>query len=543
MEIMKGKGASKGIAFGRLCFYHHAVEKNLERSFAEDIGSEIQKLELALEIVKERLEALHRQMYETAGAEAAEIFQTHRLMLEDPDFQEMIRIKIEKEGVCAAYAVQNAGQECAELFSACEDAYMRERTADIQDLAAQLICILESGAEKESRTSLIEGDLILAADDLSPSETAQLDLAHIRAFVTEKGTMTSHTAIFARTMGIPAVVALNGVLKKELEGCPAAIDGEAGLLYCTPDETHISMLKGKRAEFLSMRETAEQFRGKETRTAGGKRIKLCANAGGPEEIKQALQNDAEGIGLLRSEFLYLQSKTYPKEEMLYQAYRSALERMQGRQVIIRTLDIGADKQADYFDLAPEENPALGLRAIRICLKRPELFYTQLRAIYRASVYGNAAVMFPMITSLRELQEAKRCASAVREDLRRDKIAFSEHVPIGIMIETPAAAVLSDELALECDFFSVGTNDLTQYTLALDRQNEAVSCFEDPEHRAVLRLIRMAAESAHAAGIWIGICGELGASRELLPEFVRMGIDELSVAASNILPLRAALANL
>lgn len=540
MKTLQGQGVSPGIAFGQLCFYKQTVSDQLERRPIKDAAAELQLLDSAIEKVGKELDSLFEKTKEELDAEAADVFLTHKMMLEDPDFQESIKEKITKEHICAASAVAETQKEFSELFAACEDQYMQERAADIKDISYQLIRAL-NGAEEENLTF---GDVpvILAAEDLSPSETAKLDLANVKAFVTVKGAATSHTAIFARTMGLPAVVALTQ-LTEAYNGRFIAVDGAAGTVYCEPDEKELEALSKKQHRLQQERAKDERYRGRGTQTKSGHKIKLYANAGGPEEIKSAVKNDAEGIGLLRSEFLYLQSSTYPTEENLYQAYRGAAERMQGKQVIIRTLDIGADKQADYFELEKEENPAMGLRAIRLCLKRPEILKTQLRAIYRASAYGKLAIMFPMIISLGELRAAKKLAASVRKELREAQIPFAEEVPVGIMIETPAAALLSDALAKECDFFSVGTNDLTQYTLALDRQNEAVSCFDDPQHEAVLRLIQIAAANAHAAGIWIGICGELGADQKLLPKFVRMGIDELSVTASNILPLRAAIAEL
>lgn len=540
MKTVQGQGVSNGIAFGRLKFYHHDMNLGVQRRPAEDAAAEIRRFEAALEEVSGQLDDLYRQTVSTLGEENAAVFQIHQMILEDPDFQDAVRETILAECVCAPYAVHETGGRFARAFAAMDDDYMQGRAADMADVSRQLVAALTGRAEEP--LSFGAEPVILAADDLAPSETARLEKGKILAFVTAKGCSTSHTAIFARTMGIPAVVGV-GALGQELDGLAAAVDGAAGTLLVEPDETRLRELRTRQAELEQHRAEAERFRGKPTRSADGQTIRLFANVGGMEDTKEAVCGDAEGIGLLRSEFLYLTSTDYPDEETLYRAYRSVLERVGGKQVIIRTLDIGADKQAPYFHLAPEENPAMGLRAIRICLTRPEVFRTQLRAIYRASAFGSAAIMFPMITGADEVRRAREAARSVREELRREGIAFDPCVPIGVMIETPAAAILSDELARVSDFFSVGTNDLTQYTMALDRQNAAVAGFDDPRHEAVLRLIALAAKNAHAAGIWIGICGELGADESLLPAFLDMGIDELSVTPTAILPLRAKIASL
>lgn len=540
MITLQGQGVSKGFAFGRLKFYHQHESSAVQRRPVQDAAAEIRRVEAAARKVSEDLEELYTRTVGSLGEENAELFHIHQMLLEDPDFQDAIAQTIRDESICGEYAVQQAGEMFAQAFAAMDDSYMQARSADILDVAGHLLQAL-TGAGAENMD--FGEPVILAADDLVPSDTARMDASKVLAFVTAKGSATSHAAIFARTMGIPAIVGLGDALRPELDGLEAAVDGGEGRLVLEPDGEATSVLREKEAAYRQMLEQAEKFRGKETRSADGRTLKLCANVGGMEDVKAAVQADAEGIGLLRSEFLYLQSSDYPAEETLFQAYRQALERMKGKQVVIRTLDIGADKQADYFHLAAEENPAMGLRAIRLCLDRPELFRTQLRAIYRASAFGKAAIMFPMITSVNEVRQAKEIAASVRKELAEAGIAFDSGVPIGIMIETPAAAVLSDELAKECDFFSVGTNDLTQYTLALDRQNAGVAVFDDPRHQAVLRLIGFAAKNAHAAGIWIGICGELGADADLLPAFLRMGIDELSVTPGSVLPLRAKIAEL
>jgi phosphoenolpyruvate-protein phosphotransferase (PTS system enzyme I) len=541
MKILQGQGVSGGIAFGRIRFYHHDTNLNSERRPVPDAAAEVQRFEAAVEAVSNQIDNLYHTALSSLGEENAAVFQIHRMILEDPDFCDAVRGIIFSQSFSAAYAVHEVGQQYARVFASMEDAYMQGRAADIEDISRQLETMLSGG--DESALLLGSEPAILTADDLTPSETARLEKGKVLAFVTEKGSLTSHTSIFARTMGIPAIVGLGAVLAPDFEGVEAVVDGTEGKLILQPDDEQLRDYKARHEQSERRHEEAERFRGKPTRSKDGQSIQLFANVGGIEDVKLALKNDAEGIGLLRSEFLYLKSSDYPDEETLFRAYRDVLERMEGKRVIIRTLDIGADKQAPYFELAPEENPAMGLRAIRICLTRPEVFRTQLRAIYRASVYGSAAIMFPMITHPNELFRAHAAAEAVREELRAEGIAFDEVVPIGIMIETPAAALLSDKLTALSDFFSVGTNDLTQYTLALDRQNAAVSAFDDSKHEAVLRLIEMAAKNAHEAGIPIGICGELGADVSLLPAFLKMRIDELSVAPGNILPLRARIATL
>ena len=468
------------------------------------------------------------------------MFQIHQMMLDDPDLLEAIQNAIWGQSLSAESAAEQAGQNFAAAFAAMENPYMQARAADVLDITARMARLLGGAAESE-----FPGDspCILAADDLAPSETARLQAGQVLAFATSGGSANSHTAIFARTMGIPAVAGLGPALLQLPDGVEVAVNGEEGTLLVNPDAPARLALEERRQQAESLRQRREAFRGKETRSRSGQKVLLCANIGSPADLKLALAGDAEGIGLFRSEFLYLQQNALPSEETQLEAYRAALEAMGNRQVIIRTLDIGADKQAAYLGLPAEENPALGLRAVRLCLSRPEIFITQLRALYRASPQGNLAVMFPMITSLDELRQCRTLAAKAREELRAEGLPFREDVPLGIMIETPAAALLSGELAREADFFSVGTNDLTQYTLALDRQNSALTRFADPANKAILRLVAMAAESAQAAGIWIGICGELGADERFTKTFLSLGIDELSVAPSAILPLREKIAQL
>jgi phosphotransferase system enzyme I (PtsI) len=436
--------------------------------------------------------------------------------------------------VCAEYAVNTAGSRLAQDFAEMDDDYMKARATDVYDISKRVIEIL-SGVQSEYVNT--DDPVIFAADDFTPSETALMDRAKVLAMISKQGSANSHSAIFARTMGIPCIIGFGKFLSNDLNGKYAALDGDTGVLYIDPEPTVLAELKAKKEKAETARTELEKMRGKTAVTKSGKTIKLFANIGSVNDAKAALEGDAEGVGLFRSEFLYLGRDDYPDEEFQFQQYKKVLEAMGGREVVIRTLDIGADKQAGYFNLPPEENPALGLRAIRICLTRPVLFKTQLRAIYRASAFGNAAIMFPMINSLSDLLRAKEIAKAVREELAAAKIPFKADTPVGIMVETPASAVISDILAAESDFFSIGTNDLTQYTLAVDRQNESINEFCDTHHEAILRLIRLTVENAHKAGIWAGICGTLGADRKLTKTFLDMGVDELSVEPSFILKLR------
>lgn len=458
-------------------------------------------------------------------------------MLDDLDFVESIEGMIENDRVNAEAAVSDTGAQFAEMFAAMDDSYMQARAADIRDISARVIGILTGEGE-----SGIVSDVpcIVAADDLAPSETVQLDKALILGFITAGGSANSHTAILARTMGIPAIISAGDALQPEMEGKYAIIDGQTGEAVIEPDDAERERLLKKQAKEKALKELLDQLKGKPNVTKDGRNVMVYCNIGSPADIDAVLQNDGGGIGLFRSEFLYLQGSDYPTEDEQFEAYKTVAERMGGRRVIIRTLDIGADKQADYFHLDKEENPAMGLRAIRICLTRPEVFRTQLRALYRASAYGKIAIMFPMITSVWEVQEIKRICRNIRAELAEEGVPMADTVELGIMIETPAAVMMSAELAREVDFFSVGTNDLTQYTLAVDRQGVGLDRFFDAHHPAVLRMIRMAAENAHKAGIWIGICGELGADAELTETFLSMGIDELSVSPSAVLPLRSAI---
>lgn len=536
MEQIFGKGVSKGVAAGPISFYRRASGV-IPRHEVSDTAAELERFRTARETAKEQLAKLYDKALAEAGEDAAMLFEAHQMMLDDLDFVESIEGMIENDRVNAEAAVSDTGAQFAEMFAAMDDSYMQARAADIRDISARVIGILTGEGE-----SGIVSDVpcIVAADDLAPSETVQLDKALILGFITAGGSANSHTAILARTMGIPAIIGAGAALQPEMEGKYAIIDGQTGEAVIEPDDAERERLLKKQAKEKALKELLDQLKGKPNVTKDGRNVMVYCNIGSPADIDAVLQNDGGGIGLFRSEFLYLQGSDYPTEDEQFEAYKTVAERMGGRRVIIRTLDIGADKQADYFHLDKEENPAMGLRAIRICLTRPEVFRTQLRALYRASAYGKIAIMFPMITSVWEVQEIKRICRNIRAELAEEGVPMADKVELGIMIETPAAVMMSAELAREVDFFSVGTNDLTQYTLAVDRQGVGLDRFFDAHHPAVLRMLRMAAENAHKAGIWIGICGELGADAELIETFLSMGIDELSVSPSAVLPLRSAI---
>lgn len=533
MTEFKGKGVCDGVAFGPVCFLKR-VNTDTSRRAVEDAAAEVARFHSAKATAAEQLGALYEKALGEVGEEGAVLFEVHQMMLEDLDYCESIEGMITGESVCAEYAVAQTADTFADMFANMDDDYMKARAADVRDVSRRVINVL-SGAQEGGIDSDVP--VILAADDLAPSETVQLDKSKILAFATRMGSANSHTAILARTMGIPAVIGLGDGFTEAFDGKHAVIDGSAGTIYIEPDAGTTEKLELKLKDERARKELLESLKGKENVTIDGQKMLLYANIGSPEDMDAVLANDAGGIGLFRSEFLYLESKDYPSEDVQFSAYRTVAERMGGKRVVIRTLDIGADKQADYFELPHEENPAMGLRAIRICLTRKEIFVTQLRALYRASAYGKIAIMFPMIISVKEVREIKQICAEVREQLRAEGIAFDENVELGIMIETPAAAVISDLLAQEVDFFSIGTNDLTQYTLAIDRQNESLDMFYDSHHPALLRLIKLTADNAHKHGIWMGICGELGADMSLTETFLAMGIDELSVSPSRILPLR------
>lgn len=536
MEQIFGKGVSKGVAAGPISFYRRPSGEIPRRSVT-DTAAELARFHDACETAKEQLGALHDKALAEAGEDAAMLFEAHQMMLDDLDFVESIEGLIENDRLNAEAAVSDTGAQFAEMFAAMDDSYMQARAADIRDISTRVVGILTGEGE-----SGIVSDVpcIVAADDLAPSETVQLDKSLILGFITAGGSANSHTAILARTMGIPAIIGAGDALQAEMEGKYAIIDGQTGETVIEPDDAERERLLKKQAKEKALKELLDQLKGKPNETRDGRNVMVYCNIGSPADIDAVLQNDGGGIGLFRSEFLYLQGSDYPTEDEQFEAYKTVAERMGGKRVIIRTLDIGADKQADYFHLDKEENPAMGLRAIRICLTRPEVFRTQLRALYRASAYGKIAIMFPMITSVWEVQEIKRICRNIRAELTEEGVPMADKVELGIMIETPAAVMMSAELAREVDFFSVGTNDLTQYTLAVDRQGVGLDRFFDAHHPAVLRMLRMTAENAHKAGIWIGICGELGADAELTETFLSMGIDELSVSPSAVLPLRSAI---
>jgi len=533
MNTLQGQKASVGIAIGAI---HYLKRRKIDINShpIDDVQKELARVEKAVQEAVRLLEELHRIALEKMGSEEADLFEVHSMMLTDLDYRDSITNIVTEEKANAEYAVRKTADIFAQMFLDMEKDYMKARAADVRDVSGRLLDVLQGNSP-----FLISAEkpVIIAAEDLSPSETVQLDKDLVLAFVTSGGSNNSHTAIFARNRGIPAVVALGKALDESCDGKEAIVDGEGAVLFLEPDRE--TEEKWRRLHDAGKQEKAalSAFIGHPSRTLDNREIKLFANIGNPSDVDGVLVNDAEGIGLFRSEFIYLESKDYPTEEQQYDAYKKVVEKMRGRQVIIRTLDIGADKQADYFKLPREENPALGMRALRICLTKPEIFITQLRAIYRSSAHGSVAIMFPMVASLWELREAKEIAAKVRSALNAENIPFSEKVPLGIMIETPAAALISGELAKEADFFSIGTNDLTQYTLAVDRQNNALGRFADPHHPAVLKLLELTAKNAHETGIPIGICGELGADKELTRTFIRMGIDELSVPPPAILPLR------
>ena len=536
MITIQGKGVSKGIAKGPLYFFQRP-DTTVTMKTVTDTEAEKARLAAAQEASIVQLNALAEKCQDDAGEEMAVLFETHAMFVEDEDFVECMTSLIEEESCNAEYAVEQAGIQFAAMFAAMDDAYMQARAADIKDVAKRilnnLLGVVDGGIDSEE-------PVILAADDLAPSETLQLDKSKILGFVTMGGSGNSHTAILARTMGIPAICGAGEALAESYNGRVGYIDGETGQLIIDPDAMTQAALKEKYEKQQETKKLLETMKGQEDITLDGKKMLLYCNIGSPEDVAAVLAHDGQGIGLFRSEFLYLAASDYPTEEEQFQAYKTVAAAMNGKRVIIRTLDIGADKQVDYFNMNKEENPALGVRAIRICLNRPEVFKPQLRALYRASAYGKVAIMFPMITSVWEVKECKRACQKVMAELEQEGIPFNKDTEIGIMLETPASIFVAEELAREVDFFSVGTNDLTQYTLACDRQANDLGKFYDPHHPAVLRALKMAADAAHKAGSWIGICGELGADLSMLPTFLAMGMDEISVTPNAVLPLRAAI---
>ena len=533
MITLEGKSVFGGVAIGKIQFYKRN-EITIKRTRVEDVEAEVERFQNAKAKTLELLKGLYEKALEDVGEANAMIFEAHQLMLEDPDYVESIENIIRTQDVNAEYAIGATADNFAAIFEAMDDAYMQGRAADVRDVSERLLQALSSQNET---VMVMDEPVIIAADDLVPSETVQLDKEKVLSFVTMYGSANSHTAILARTMNIPAVIGLGEALKEEYDGKVAIVDGVDGKVYIDPDEETMVSMQKKQKKDQEEKELLNQLKGKENVTKSGQKVNVYANIGNLADVGAVLKNDAGGIGLFRSEFLYLESDTYPTEEQQFAVYKKVAETMAGKKVIIRTLDIGADKQVDYFKLDKEDNPALGYRAIRICLTRPEIFKTQLRALYRASAYGQISIMFPMIISVAEVKKIKEIVEEVKAELRTEGAAFREDVELGIMIETPAAVMVSRELAKEVDFFSVGTNDLTQYTLAIDRQNQKLEDFYDSHHPAVLAMIRMAAESAHAEGKWIGICGELGADVTLTETFLKMGIDELSVAPGMVLKVR------
>ena len=533
MITLEGKSVFGGVAIGKIQFYKRN-EITIKRTRVEDVEAEVERFQNAKAKTLELLKGLYEKALEDVGEANAMIFEAHQLMLEDPDYVESIENIIRTQDVNAEYAIGATADNFAAIFEAMDDAYMQGRAADVRDVSERLLQALSSQNET---VMVMDEPVIIAADDLVPSETVQLDKEKVLSFVTMYGSANSHTAILARTMNIPAVIGLGEALKEEYDGKVAIVDGVDGKVYIDPDEETMASMQKKQKKDQEQKELLNQLKGKENVTKSGQKVNVYANIGNLADVGAVLKNDAGGIGLFRSEFLYLESDIYPTEEQQIAVYKKVAETMAGKKVIIRTLDIGADKQVDYFKLDKEDNPALGYRAIRICLTRPEIFKTQLRALYRASAYGQISIMFPMIISVAEVKKIKEIVEEVKAELRTEGAAFREDVELGIMIETPAAVMVSRELAKEVDFFSVGTNDLTQYTLAIDRQNQKLEDFYDSHHPAVLAMIRMAAESAHAEGKWIGICGELGADVTLTETFLKMGIDELSVAPGMVLKVR------
>ena len=533
MISIQGKGVSTGIAAGPLYFYRRA-DSTVRRYEVSDRDAEWARFKAAQEKAIAELGELAEKARAEAGDEAAMLFETHQMMVEDMDYEEAIQGGIMESGLNAEAAVSDAGEMQAAAFASMDDDYFKARAADVKDISGRLVGILLGVVQGG-----IDSDVpvILASDDLAPSETVQLDKSKILGFVTSGGSGSSHTAILARTMGIPAIIGVGDKLKAEYEGREVIIDGSTGAIALDPDEATRAQLMKKRADLLKRQALLNELKGKPNETKDGQRIRVYCNIGSPGDVHTVLENDGGGIGLFRSEFLYLECDDYPTEDYQFEAYKKVLSDMGDKEVVIRTLDIGADKQIDYFNLPKEENPALGNRALRICLTRPEIFKTQLRALYRASAYGHLCIMFPMVTSVWEVREAKKMCELVKKELTAEGKPFAEDVQVGIMIETPAAAVISDRLAKEVDFFSCGTNDLTQYTLACDRQNNDLGRFFNAHHPAVLRLLKLVCDNAHKNGIWVGICGELGADLELTETFLSIGIDELSVSPRSVLPLR------
>lgn len=534
MIILHGKSVYNDICIGKISFFKRN-ESIIKRIKIQDSDSEIERFHNAKKLAVEQLSQLHKKMIKSVGEADAAIFEIHQMMLEDLDYCDSIENIIKSQKVNAEYAIGVTADNFSDMFLAMDDEYMRGRAADVRDVSERLINVLNGVDNNIIDDS--DQKYIIAADDLAPSETVQLDKSRVLGFILKDGSASSHTAILARSMGIPAIIGIGEQLLEEYDKADCIVDGFTGTIYIEPDKDTLKIMKEKQLEADRQKRLLLELKGKDNVTIDGTKINIYANIGSPADVAKVLYNDAGGIGLFRSEFLYLENDDFPTEEQQFAAYKQVAENMAGKKVIIRTMDIGADKQADYFNLKHEDNPALGYRAIRICLTQTDIFKTQLRALYRAAMFGNISIMYPMITSVEEVIKIKEIVSEVKEELTAQGIPFKDDVETGIMIETPAAALISDELAKEVDFFSVGTNDLTQYTLAIDRQNRMLEPFCNTHHKAVLKLIRMAADNAHKEGKWIGICGELGADITLTEEFLKMGIDELSVSANMVLKVR------
>ncbi|MBD5488514.1 MAG: phosphoenolpyruvate--protein phosphotransferase [Lachnospiraceae bacterium] len=532
MKVYDGKSVFQGVAIGKISVYKKG-EQQVKRIKVTDTDAELARYEAAKAKALEQLQGLYDKALHEVGEANAAIFEVHQMMLEDDDYNDSIANMVRTQGVNAEYAVASTCDNFAQMFASMDDDYMKERAADVKDISERVLSILSGN---DSASAMMTEPSIIVADDLAPSETVQLNKDMVLSFVTVHGSLNSHTAILARTMAIPALIGTPLPLDDTVDGKLGIVDGTSGKIYVDPDEETLNRMTKRQQEEAEKKSLLQTLKGKENITLDGKKIMLYANIGNIKDLGTVIQNDAGGIGLFRSEFIYLEKDHYPTEEEQFQIYKQVAETMAGKRVIIRTLDIGADKQCDYFEMEHEENPALGYRAIRICLTRPEIFKTQLRALFRASAFGKIAIMYPMITSVKEVKQIKEVVDAVKKELTEQGTPYGDPEQ-GIMIETPAAVMVSDELAKEVDFFSIGTNDLTQYTLAIDRQNTKLDAFYDSHHPAILRMIAMVVENAHKAGIWTGICGELGADQTLTREFLAMGVDELSVSPGSILPIR------
>lgn len=533
MITIKGKAVCSGIAFGKLELIKNKSNV-VQRVRIDDTKKEIERFEKALTKAQKELEDLYKKALSEVGEENAMIFEIHQMMLKDEDYLDSVKSNIIDQKLNAESAVATTADNFAEMFSSMDDSYMQARALDVKDISERIISVLTN---KKNEGIKSNESVVIGAEDLAPSETVQLDKSKILAFVTQKGSSNSHTSILARTMNIPAIIGAEGILNDEYDLKDVIVDGFTGEIYINPDMSTVLKMQEKKLKSEHQSQLLSKLKGVKPVTKDGKKIMLYANIGSENDIASVYANDAMGVGLFRSEFIYLESKNYPTEDEQFFIYKNVAQKALGKRVIIRTLDIGADKQVDYFQMPKEENPAMGVRAIRICLTRPQIFRTQLRALYRASSFGKIAIMFPMITSLGEVIKIKEICNDIKKELTDEKIPFNENVELGIMIETPAAAMISDYLAKEVDFFSIGTNDLTQYTLAIDRQNDAAEAFCDRHHPAILRLIKLVADNAHKEGIWAGICGELAGDMDLVETFLAMGIDELSVPPSAILPLK------